>query len=257
MTRIILWLVAIMVVSLVLGFGIQALSGGYSPGSEHTLSPFRQNALLMPNTTSIPLDGATAGDISLTLGAGELEVDGGVPDQALMEATVFSRDAVWQPDLGLSLNNSRKSVTITEKGHKGKEWFAVDSPNRWKIHISEKVPVRLDVNVGGGDMKLNLGMLNLETLAVHTGAGDTTIDLSGYRGGRFDATIKNGVGDLTLRIPRDSNMRIRAHGGIGDITHDGFIKDGETYVSPGFNSSQAVSEITLNQGVGSIILKTE
>jgi hypothetical protein len=145
---------------------------------------------------------------------------------------------------------------MTEKGHKGKEWFAVDSPNSWAISLNDDIPTRLDVNVGAGDCLLTLGTLNLEALSVHNGAGDTLIDLGGYHGGRFDAIIRNGVGDLTLRLPPESNTRIRTHTGIGEVTQTGFVQDGDAYVTAGFNPSLAVNEITLNQGVGSIILET-
>jgi len=255
-TRIILWLVAITIVSFVIGLGILALYGGFPPSTDHPLTPFRNNALLTPNTTVIPLDGATSGDVRLTLGAGDLTIQGGAPDAALMEATVFTEAGIWQPNLALGANASQKSVTITEKGHKGKALFAVDSPNRWEIRLRDTIPIRLEENVGAGDNTLRLGTLNLETLAVHTGAGDTTVDLSGYHGGRFDGTIKIGVGDLTLRIPRTSNTRIQVHQGIGDITENGFIRHDDTYITAGFNSSIAVNQITLNQGVGSITLET-
>jgi hypothetical protein len=203
----------------------------------------------------IPLDGATKGDVKITIGAGELSLQGGAPATALMEATVFSTAAVWQPDLVQSINGSIKSVTMNEKGHKGKEWFAIDSPNRWEISLTDQVPLRLDVNVGAGDNLLDLGTLNLETLDVHTGAGDTIIDLGGYRGKRYDALIKCGVGDLTLRVPRDSNTRIRVHNGIGDIDNHGFVQDGDQFVTAVFNSSRAVNEITLSQGIGSLSLE--
>jgi len=254
-TRIILWLVAITIVSFAIGFGILALNGGSSPSGDHPFTPFRNNALLTPNTTIIPLDGATAGDVKLTLGAGDLTLRGGAPDTALMEATVFNEAGIWQPELAQEVNNAQKFVTITEKGHTGKTWFAVDSPNRWEIRLSDTVPIRLEENVGAGDNTLRLGTLNLETLAVHTGAGDTIVDLSGYHGGRFDATIKTGVGDLRLRIPQTSNTRIVVHQGIGDINEDGFIRHDDTYITAGFNSSIAVNQITLNQGVGSITLE--
>ena len=254
-TRIILWLVAITIVSFAIGFGILALNGGSSPSGDHPFTPFRNNALLTSNTTLIPLDEATSGDVRLTLGAGDLTLRGGAPDTALMEATVFTEAGIWQPELAQEVNNAQKVVTITEKGHTGKTWFAVDSPNRWEIRLSDTIPIRLEENVGAGDNTLRLGTLNLETLSVHTGAGDTIVDLSGYHGGRFDATIKTGVGDLRLRIPQTSNTRIVVHQGIGDINEDGFIRHDDTYITAGFNSSIAVNQITLNQGVGSITLE--
>ncbi|MFA6332944.1 MAG: toast rack family protein, partial [Methanoregula sp.] len=158
-TRIILWLGAITLVSFAIGFGILALSGNFPPTSGHDLTPFRQGSTLVPNTTTVPLDGAVAGDVKLTLGAGDLTLQGSAPDDALMEATIFSQAAEWQPELVQTTNASRKFVTLTEKGHKGKEWFAVDSPNSWDIDLNNKIPIRLDVTVGAGDCLVSLGSL--------------------------------------------------------------------------------------------------
>ena len=254
--RIALWLAAITIVSFAIGFGILALSGGFPPASHEPFSLFRHSAFNTPNTTEVPLDGAEAGDVALTLGAGELRVNGGAPDTLLMETTVFTRAPEWQPELVQGTNNSRKTVEITDKGHKGKEWFAVDSPNSWTVALTEKVPIRLDVSVGAGDCTLDLRKIPLESLKVSNGAGDTTIELGNYPDRRFDATISSGVGDLTLRVPPESNTRIHAETGLGDITNNGFFQNGEIFVTPGFNQSLAVTEITLNQGVGSIILDT-
>jgi hypothetical protein len=254
-TRIIFWLIAITLVSFAIGCGILIFTEGFPASPDNGVTLFRPNPLLTPNTTVIPLDGATKGDVRITLGAGELSLQGGAPATALMESTVFSKAAVWQPELVQGINGSVKSVTMTEKGHKGKEWFAVDSPNDWAISLNDKVPLRLSVNVGAGDNLLDLGMLNLETLDVQTAAGDTIIDLAGYHGERYDAMINCGVGDLILRVPRDSNTLIRVHNALGDIDNRGFVQDDDQFVTAVFNSSHAVNEITLNQGIGSLTLE--
>jgi len=57
-----------------------------------------------------------------------------------------------------SLHGTEKTVTMIEKGHKGKEWFAVDSPNSWDVRINEIIPVNLSVEVGAGETSLNSGL---------------------------------------------------------------------------------------------------
>jgi hypothetical protein len=255
-TRIVLWLGAITIVSFLIGFGILALSGELPQSKDQDFSPFRHTAFLSPGKTTVPLDGAGSGDVTLTLGAGELRVQGGAPDDVLMDASIFSKAPEWQPELVQSVNYSRKTVTLTDKGHKGKEWFAMDSPNRWTIALNNGVPLTLEVNVGAGDCRIDLDGLTLGSLDVHTGAGDTTITLGRSQNQRFDAVIRNGIGDLTLRVPRESNTRIRAVTGLGEISNNGFVQDGDIFVTAGFNPAVAVNEITLNQGVGSISLET-
>ncbi|HOX34108.1 MAG TPA: toast rack family protein [Methanoregulaceae archaeon] len=255
MTRVVLWLIAITIVSFAIGCGILALTEGFPRSADHGVTLLRPSTNLTPSTTTIPLDGAKAGDVTILLGAGDLTLTGNAPDSALMEVTYFPQDPAWQPDLVLETNNSRISATLTDRGeHRKKESLINHHADTWEVSLNGKIPIRLAVNLGAGENTLMLGTLNLETLSVDTGAGDTVIDLGGYQGGRFDAAIANGVGDLTLSIPRGSNTRIRVDQGIGDITGPGFIESDHTYVMPGFSASREVNEITLDQGLGSITL---
>ena len=147
---------------------------------------------------------------------------------------------------------------MIEKDSGDEAWFADHSPSGWKIRASsEAVPLDLNVELGAGDSSLDLGSLNLASLTVSTGVGDTEIDISRYRGGPYHAEIHNGVGDLTLRIDKNSNTRIRMHQGVGDITTNGIEQNNEYYTTPGFNPALPVNEITVTQGIGSIQLEAE
>lgn len=254
MTKVILWLVAITIVSFVIGFALLALSGEL-PSSSGKGSPFRQSALLTPNTTTIPLEGASAGSIRITMGAGELTLGSGAGRDLLMQATVFSGAPGWQPEILAAANGTGKTVTIIEKGNRSRGLFAGHTPDKWEIRVSEAVPLELRVEVGAGHSSLDLGSLNLTSLVVSNGAGETAIDLSGYHGRQFTGAIHNGVGDLTLRIRQGSNTRILLHHGVGDVTTQGFEKNDETYTTAGFDPALPVTEFTLSQGVGSIQLE--
>lgn len=256
-TRVILWLTAITIVSFVIGFGILAASGDLPTSSENKASPFRHTAVLTSNTTAIPLEGATHGSVRITLGAGEVTLRGGAPATSLVDATVFSKAPEWQPEIVQSANGSVKSVTMTDKGYKGKQWFAVHSPNSWEILVNDQVPVNLTVDVGAGNSRLDLGTLNLASLVVNNGAGDTEIDFGRNRAGSYRAEIHNGVGDLTLRIPRGSNTRITLHHGVGDISSKGFEQENDILVTTGFNPVLPVNEILVKQGVGDLSLESE
>jgi hypothetical protein len=172
-----------------------------------------------------------------------------------VEATVFSKSPEWRPDFSSALDNTTKKVMITDKGHTGKAWIAVHSPNSWDIRVTDRVPVALDVRIGAGDCSLNLGTLNLSYLSIHSGAGDTEILLDRYHGERFDATIGNGIGDLTLKISGTSNSRIVVLQGVGDITGSGFSMNNGAYVTPSYNPALPANEITVKQGVGTFSLQ--
>lgn len=254
MTRVILWLVAITIVSFVIGFSILAFSGdpALSPGKTY---PFRQTALGAPNTTGIPLDGASAGRVTVSMGAGQLSLRGGAGPGQLVEATAYSGAPVEQPAPILLDNGTVKTATVNAKITRGAGWFAGGSPNHWQILVCDEVPVDLTVEIGAGHSELDLGALNLSFLSVSNGAGETTVDLTGSRAGPVRAEIHNGVGELRLKIDQDTNTRIRVHSGVGDVTADGFVQNDETYTTAGFNPASPVREISIAQGVGSIQLE--
>jgi hypothetical protein len=255
-TKIILWLVAITVVSYAFGFAIFGLSGGLSPCPEPVASPFNRMAFTSVNTSSFPLEGASSGEVRIILGAGELTVQGGAQPDNLMETTVYSGSSMMQPDYAVSRSGSAQRVAMTETGHKKKDWVFAHSPgsweNLWIARLSPHVPLTLDVKLGAGDCTLMLGTLDLSGLSLDTGAGETTVDLSGYRGGVFSGRINQGVGDLTVRVPRESNTRIVINQGIGDIDDNGFVTAGKEYTTPGFNRENPAIGILIDQGVGDI-----
>jgi N-terminal domain of toast_rack, DUF2154 len=259
MTKVILWLVAITIVSFSTGIVILALSGGFSPGPEPVATPFNKTAFYSQNTTAFPLDGASSGEVRITLGTGDLSVRGGAQQDNLIETKVYSGRPEMQPDYAVSMKGSVKSVTMTETGHKKKDWVFTHMPdswdNTWDVKLNDAIPFAMVVNTGAGDCDINGSDMNLTALTVNTGAGDTTVDLSGYHGGKFDGKIHNGVGDLTVRIDKSSNMRILLHQGVGDIDTRGIVQTDDYYTTAGFNPALPVNEIIITQGVGSIQLE--
>jgi hypothetical protein len=259
MTKVILWLIAITVVSFTIGFGILAFTGHFPPGSEQKATPFKNTVLGPSNTTVFPLDGASSGEVRILLGAGDLTLDGGAKDGRLMEATVSSGLPEMQPDYSAGMNGSVRTVAMTETGHRKKDWVMFHAPeswaNTWDVRLSDEVPVALVINVGTGESVITLGTTNLTSLTVNNGAGETTIDLTGYHGRQYNAQVHSGVGDLSMRIDRNSNTRIVMHNGVGDIDTRGIVQTDDHYTTAGFNPALPVNEITLTQGVGSIQLE--
>lgn len=154
MTKVILWLIAITIVSFAIGFAILALSGGFSPGPEPTASPFNKTAFRSANITAIPRDDAPSGEIRIVLGTGDLTVRGGAPQDSLVEALVYGSPAM-QPEYTVSMNGTAKRVAMTETGHRKKDWVFAHAPeswdNTWDVKLNDAVPFAVAVNAGAGD----------------------------------------------------------------------------------------------------------
>ena len=76
MTKVILWLIAITIVSFVDRVWHPRPLRWLLPGSEQKATPFSNTAFRSPNTTTFPLDGASSGEVRIILGAGDLTVRG-------------------------------------------------------------------------------------------------------------------------------------------------------------------------------------
>jgi hypothetical protein len=246
MKRLVLHLVAIAIVSFVIGFGIIALSGGVPSQDENAFIILNDSAFMTPDVTTIPLGDAQSANISINSGMGRLVVKGGTG--ALIESRVYAKDREGRPVFGSTNAGSEKTVTMME--NTGENLHHI-SPKRWDIMITDKVPVTLTVQIGIGDSTLDMGTINLTSLDVSSGVGNTRISFDNYQGSDFHAKIVQNVGDLTIRVPKDRNIRISVQKNIGDIMSNGLKSENDMYVTSG----RPGIEISVTQGVGKVTLE--
>ncbi len=254
-TKIILWLLAITIVSFAVGFGILAITGALSPTAGHSGSPFFMVHTAAQNTTTFALEGATAGSVEITMGAGELLVHGGAPPGSIMESGVSYTAPEWQPEYSQSATGGVMTIIMTDPGKKWSGWFSPDPPKKWDVALAKDLPLELAVKHGAGDCTLELGGLNLSGLTLDTGAGEATVDLGRYHGGAFSGRIDQGVGDLTVLISRESNTRVVIDQGVGDIRYSGLVMQGKEYTTRWFDPERPATTILIDQGVGDIRLE--
>jgi hypothetical protein len=109
--------------------------------------------------------------------------------------------------------------------------------------------------VGAGNTDLQLGTLNLSRLTVNSGAGHTTVDLSGTPRQTLEATINGGVGNTIVRLPAATGVRVVATGGLGKVTANGFTVNGDTYTNDIYGKTPVTLNITVKLGVGNVSLE--
>jgi hypothetical protein len=254
-TKIILWLLAITIVSFAIGFGILAITGALAPSAGHSGSPFIMGSMAAKNTTTFALEGAAAGTVQITMGAGELLVHGGAPPGSIMESGISGTAPEWQPEYSQSAAGGVMTIIMTDPGRTESGWFSLDPPKRWEVALAEDLPLELAVKLGAGDCTLELGGLNLSGLSLDAGTGEAIVDLGRYHGGAFSGRIDQGIGDLTVRIPRESNTRVVIDQGVGDIRYYGLVMQGKEYTTRGFDPANPAITILIDQGVGDIRLE--
>jgi hypothetical protein len=111
---------------------------------------------------------------------------------------------------------------------------------------------------GAGETRVDVGGSQaLRRLNIYTGAGEVELDLAGRWEHDLDASIKGGVGEITVRLPSNVGVRVDASKGIGSIKAHGFTKEGGDYVNDAYGRSGVTLSIDIDAGIGEIRLETE
>jgi hypothetical protein len=202
---------------------------------------------------AMSLDGAREGHIDLEVGVGELRLsrstrpgfllEGTVelPDDVALEQRLATRDGIAHCDL--SARVEKRALLGMRKGP------------RWDLHVGADVPVRLDVKAGAGECTLDLSDLQLNDLDIEAGVGETRVTFPSA--GRPRARIKSGVGETVATIPAGMAARVRVSSGIGSVKVDNrFPRQGNAYVSAGYEEAADRVDLRIEAGVGSIVVRS-
>jgi hypothetical protein len=180
-----------------------------------------------------------------------------VMDAADMEVAFTYDDADWEPPLveytvdGEGLGNLRVAQKATGR--------PAMRPGRceWALHLAGDLPTELSIKIGAGNADLKLGDLALDRLRVESGVGELTLDLSGSPKRDLEAFVKTGIGDTTLRLPKNAGVRLFSTVGWGSIAPHGLTKEGDTYTNASYGESPVTLDITLEGGIGKIHIEEE
>lgn len=214
---------------------------------------FDQTGETHTETKSIEKAGAEMVKVDLAMGAGELNLQGGA--SKLMDGTFTYNVESWKPDIHYQGTGFRGTLTIKQGPSHGNAGGNVK--NTWDIRLSDDVELDLNVNLGAGEGKLELGKLNLRSAEVHIGAGRCELDLRGTPKRSSEVAIRGGVGEAKVWLPKDVGIIAKASGGLGEIKVEGLHKDGGSWVNDLYGKSKTTIHLDVSGGIGSIHINAE
>jgi len=204
------------------------------------------------DTHAVELLGAKTVSADIQMPAGQLNLNGG--DTRLLDANFDYREEEGKPSVEYNVSGDHGQLNITqerERLHLG------STHNDWLLHFGGAEPLELTLNMGAGESDIDLRDLNVTRLEVHVGAGQMTLDLRGARKSNMTVDIQGGVGSATIRLPKDVGVRVHASGGIGSVSTDGLKRDGDDYVNAVYGKTPVSIDLTVQGGVGEIVLSEE
>jgi hypothetical protein len=217
--------------------------------------PLQRPGELIELTETVELTRAEMVQVELSMGAGELLVEGGAADAKLMEGDFDYNIESWKPEIRYEEAGFRGRLTVKQGSGSATMGKA---KNRWDIRLSNQPPMDLEVRCGAGESKLDLRGLNLRSVNVKMGAGRVEIDLRSEHHRDFEVNVEGGVGEATIRLPKVLPVEASAKGGLGNINVTGLVKDGDGYwVSEAKGRDKAGIRLNVKGGIGEINIHAE
>lgn len=229
---------------------------------------------LQTKSEAVQLADVDTVNVVINMPAGELVVGGGAID--LLEAEFVYNVAEIEPEI--EYRNGTLRVTSPEVDLGPRSLFDLgDFRNEWDLLFNEDVLMDMSIEVGATLSTLNLGTLSLTSLDFTAGAGDVSLDLSSssflsrleidagvgeltvdLRGewqDDLDASIKAGVGNFSVLLPRSVCVRVEVDSGIANVNAFGFIWDGNIYSNDACSESEFTMRVDIDAGLGNINLE--
>ena len=200
----------------------------------------------------VDLKGAKAVRVVVHMPSGQLSIQGGA--ERLLEADFYQGSAWSSPSVDYHVENGFGTLTIDQQSS---SQFVGNSDNRWKLKLSNEVPLELEVDVGAGQSDLNLAKIDLTRMQLNVGAGQANVDLTGERGKDVQAQIHGGVGEAIVRLPRNVGVVATVHGGLGAVDVHGLKEEDGEYTNAAYGKSPNTVHLTVQGGIGHIKLEQE
>ena len=201
-------------------------------------------------TKVLELDKSEVTRVELTMGAGELRVTGNSPK--LLEADFDYNSPGWKPVVDYHSTGVRGDIQISNSAS-----AAIHGESKWNLRFNDSALMDLVVKMGAGEAHLNLGSLNLRSVAFNLGAGEVDVDLRGTPKRSYDVQINGGVGQATIHVPSTVGISATAVGGIGEVNVRGLEKRNGRWINPLQENAPVTIRLDVKGGVGQIDLVAE
>jgi hypothetical protein len=204
------------------------------------------------------LERANRAEVTIHFGVGDLQI-GALPVESpdLIKGELNRSERGERIEQTFDLRNGTAVYRLETRGPERAFPFFNQSPRNlgWNLQLNQDAPLDLTVKTGVGQSNLDLRQLRLSALMISAGVGQTTVSLPGHTA--YTAVIEGGVGELVVLLPDGVAARIDVETGLGNTAVLGdFIRDGNLYTSPGYETAVDRIELRLRAGVGQVTVRS-
>ena len=241
-------IVALIMLLAVLGVAISMSRPVSTPGESASPGTAR--------SATIPLAGATSGQINLHSGAGILTVGSLPADGTDLAQATGTFPPGWQMSQSVNHHGDVADVTLGVDGQGPFPPFgAINRNTTMKMNalLAQHVPLTIHADLGAGQSDFDLTNLAVSTFSLNDGAGQATVRLPNGAG-RTSVDIRSGAGQVILVVPPGVGAAIHNVGGLVNVhvPSDRFQRVGDGYETADYQSAQNRVDVDLHLGVGEV-----
>jgi hypothetical protein len=213
--------------------------------------------------------------VEISFPAGILAIKGGSKD--LAQIAVRYRANQREFNVSQDLEGDHLKARISMPYQEGIKEIR-DEGSACSVRLNDEVPMDLDINLGAGKGKFELGDINagqikmglgagefkislagspVTDLKVDAGVGEAYVDLTGKREKDLDAVFNCGIGSLNLTVPSGCGVKISISGLLGDITSENLTRDGDSWYNAAWEKEGPKIRVRINGAIGDIHLKVQ
>jgi hypothetical protein len=205
---------------------------------------------LLVTSEVVSAQGASAAEVRLRMGAGQLNVSGGA--EALMEADFRYNAEEWRPEVEYEVEGETGLLTVRQPARLNLSTDLTTLRYEWDVRLTDSMPISLDVDLGAGPSDINLSQVRLVEFVLGMGAGDAQIDVSGDYQNDVRVDVRGGVGKLTLRVPSGIGVVVQVRSGLGSVVTTGLTRQDDGFVNAALGVSPVTMTVLVAGGVGEI-----
>jgi hypothetical protein len=154
---------------------------------------------LVTTRDSVPLKGASSAALLLNMKRGSLSVAGGLTDQLLEAEFEYS---IHQPIPIVAYQTKGTSRVI--------DMLGMGKDNDWKLTVSERIPVAIKAEVGGGVREFNLEDVPITEFSLQAMGGPSVVNFPGDQPYLTSFNITQRQGSISLMADGAFDSLIRA-----------------------------------------------
>lgn len=223
---------------------------------------------------AVELGQARSALVDVSMGTGSLYLDDNGVN--LMDGAFTYNVIDWRPEVHYEVDGVIGRLSVSQPEFRDALPVNMgDIRYEWEVHLNDDLPMNLSVTMGAGDGELVLSNLLLDSfdfkggvgevdidlrsstvsdLDVALGAGDVALDLSGQWRQDTQATIKGGLGRVTLILPSDIEVIVTTQGMLSKINAPDLINNSGVYTNAGYGQSGVSMNVDIESGIGEIVL---